>query len=148
MRLFRKFPVLLLATLFAMVLGASKCSKGGQLDAMKRLAEGQWQLTELAGKAVELPADVERPYLAFDPAESSVSGFGGCNRLMGKVEVVGDQLGFPGLGSTKRLCAEGSKLEDAFTGALRQVSSFKLNGDKLTLLGDGARELLSLTQVK
>lgn len=146
MRNIRTTPLLLI--LLAMTLSAGKCGKTADTAALaQQIGQGRWLLSEINGKAITVPEGVETPYLELDASNGSVSGFGGCNRLMGTVELAGDKIGFPGLGSTKRLCEQSMDLENRFTGALRNVSSFKLDGGKLDLT-DGTRSLLKLVQAK
>lgn len=130
-----------------MVLSAGKCTKTSSAEALKQMAGDTWQLSQLAGEPVTVPEGRELPNLKLDPTNNALSGFGGCNRLMGSVQLEGDRLSFPGLGGTKMFCEGTMALEDKFTAALRDTDSFKLDGGKLTLL-KGAQELATLIRAK
>lgn len=130
--------------LFA-TLTASKCGTTGTSMVPTDLLNGdRWNLESIAGKAIQLPEGVENPYIAL-AKDGSLKGFGGCNQLMGSAKLDGSSLSFPGLGSTKMLCPATQPTESAFMGALRSTNTFKLEGDKLTLL-DKAKELATLVK--
>ncbi len=129
------------------VLSAGKCTKTSSADALEQMAGDTWQLSQLDGSPVSVPEGRELPHLKVDPTNNALSGFGGCNRLMGSVQLEGDRLSFPGLAGTKMYCQETMALEDKFTAALRDTDSYKLDGGKLTLL-KGTRELATLVRTK
>lgn len=131
---------LTLAAALFMTLSANTCKKGTELAS---IADTKWVLQTLGGEAVKMPDGVEQPWLQL--AGDQLSGFGGCNRLMGAVELAGDKLKFPGVGSTKMYCEATQATESAFTSALNKVDSFKLDGGKLKLLSAG-KELATLVK--
>lgn len=138
----------LLALLMFFTLSANKCSNadGTPLDPMTALAGSRWNLQTLAGKAFQLPEGVEDPYIALGK-DGTLTGFNGCNSLMGAMKVDDGSLSFPGLGSTKKFCENTKATESGFMSALRATNSFKLDGDKLTLL-DKEKELATLLKAK
>jgi len=97
------------------------------------IAGAKWSLQTINGKPFQLPEGVENPWLMLDAKASTISGFGGCNQLMGSLKMEGDAISFPGLGSTKMMCVASQEVENRFMGALRSTSGYKLEGDKLTL---------------
>jgi heat shock protein HslJ len=126
-------------------LSAEKCSKtAAPVDALTALTGSQWNLTSLAGQALKLPDGVKTPFLSL-AKDGKLSGFGGCNQLMGSMKLEGTALSFPGLGGTKMFCEGAQPTENAFMSALRSTNSFKLDGDKLMLL-EGAHELATLVK--
>lgn len=146
-----KIHVPLAALALGVMLSANKCAdaKGGAAaaDATTALAQGKWALQTLNGKEFQLPEGVEPPSLTLDPKEGGLTGFGGCNRLMGSVKVDGNAISFPNLGSTKMYCENSQKVEDEFKTALRAANGYTLKGDKLTLLDKG-KEVATLLHVK
>ncbi len=131
--------------LFALALGlmltAGKCSdRSGAMDVIGT----KWMLKDIAGQAVQMPAGMDMPWLQM-AADKSLSGFGGCNNIMGKVELDGSSIGFPGVASTKKFCEATQKTEDAFMGALREARTFKIQ-DGLLKLMNGDKELASFTK--
>ena len=136
----------LFAIALGMVLSANKCSGTSDMptDAMAALKQGKWSLQTLHGKEPQLTADMQAPYIMLDSATGRLSGFGGCNKLVGTVKINGDSISFPGLGSTKMYCEGREELEKGFMGALRSASVFTLKDDRLTLLNaDGELAVLA-----
>jgi heat shock protein HslJ len=131
---------LTLAAALFMTLSANTCKNG---SGPVSVADTKWVLQTLQGSAVKMPEGVEQPWLRL--SGDQLSGFGGCNQLMGAVELVGDKLKFPGVGSTKMYCEATQTTENAFTSVLNQVDSFKLDGGTLKLLGAG-KELATLVK--
>ncbi len=143
------FPLIALA--LGIMLSASKCSStnGMSTDAMTALKQGgKWTLSTLNSKELKLPEGMEEtPYIAVDSITGRLSGFAGCNHMMGTVEVKGDSISFPALASTRMYCEGRQQLEDSFMAALRDASTFTLKGDRLTLLNAG-QELAVLQHEK
>ena len=136
----------LLATALFLTLTAEKCDKGSSttMDPMTALTGSQWNLASLAGEAVKLPEGVKTPFLSLGK-DSKVSGFGGCNNLMGSMKLEGTAVSFPGLASTKMFCENAQPTENAFMSALRATNSYSLDGDKLMFLDNG-KELATLVK--
>lgn len=104
-----------------------------------------WQLVQLGTSAVDTPADAVAPHLVFDVAQAQVAGSGGCNRLVGGVEIDGARLRFLGLASTRMACEpERMAREQAFGAALARVSAWRQQGQRLELLDADAQPLLVL----
>ena len=101
-----------------------------------RLTGVRWTLVELDGEAVV--DDVHTPYLELDAEASTLSGSGGCNRLMGGYEAVGERLRLGPVATTLRACDdELMRREAAFLAALEAADGFELDALGLALLGDG-----------
>jgi heat shock protein HslJ len=60
----------------------------------------QWTLAELDGELLDLVEDERAPFLLLDLKESSVTGSGGCNRLVGSFALAEDELRFGALATT------------------------------------------------
>lgn len=147
-----KIQLSLAALALGLTLSAHKCASKDAgadqgIDPMATIAQGKWVLQTLNGKEFQLPEGVDTPYLTLDPTANSVSGFGGCNQLMGPLKVDGRSISFPDLASTKKYCDNSQKVEEAFKTALRATNTYALKGDKLILL-DKDKELATLMQVK
>ncbi len=108
---------------------------------MTSLLDKKWVFQSLAGQALKMPDGVEQPWLQL--AGDQLSGFGGCNRLMGGVKMDGSSLSFPGVGSTKMFCEGVQPTESAIKQVLGQVDSFKMDDGLLKLMGAG-KELAAL----
>jgi len=55
---------------------------------------------------------------------------------MGKYELDGDRLSFPGMAATRMACKEGMETERAFLNALNKVKAWRITGQKLELLDE------------
>ena len=84
----------------------------------------------------------EPPYLLFAPNELRVSGSGGCNRLMGAFALEGSKLHFGPIATTRMACSAGMEQERRFLLALAKVDSYRIRGDRLSLLGQDGETLL------
>ena len=94
----------------------------------------RWLLTQLDGRKVDADG---RPYIELDAVDGQVTGFGGCNRLMGSFDVSGDHLRFGPVARTLMACSEEKmRMEDAFLAALHATNRFGIDGRSLTLLDD------------
>jgi putative lipoprotein len=140
-----RLPLSVIALSLGLVLSAHKCANDNAADAMTTIGEGRWDLKTLAGKAVELPAGAETPYLSLDTKTNEVSGFGGCNTLRGGLTVQGNDLSFGQVMSTKKYCEGIQPTENALMDALRTTTAYKLDGNTLTLLNAG-KELATLVK--
>jgi heat shock protein HslJ len=91
----------------------------------------RWDLIEVNGRRV----GESKAYLEFDRARNRFSGSAGCNRMFGAVEIVGRQIDFRQVGTTKMFCGAGSamRLETDFTRALERVTRYEKIGSTLNL---------------
>lgn len=98
----------------------------------------RWLLAQLGDERVP-PGESERaPHLVLEPEEGRVYGSGGCNRLMGPIELDGDGLRFGPLATTLMHCGdEAMALERAFLDALEATRTYSFDGRDLVLLSDG-----------
>lgn len=96
----------------------------------------QWTVTQLGGVPVFDDENARAPSLHFEAAENRLSGFTGCNRLVGQYAVAGSALRFDKLAATRMACPGASLLELTFTDALKATASWNLFGDELELYDD------------
>jgi heat shock protein HslJ len=102
------------------------------------LAYTDWRLVELEGELIEITEDELRPSLVLDLEESHVTGSGGVNRLMGAFALSEGELRFGPLATTLMAGSEAAmQRERAFLDALARVTSYRLEGNSLTLLAGG-----------
>ncbi|MBD8487945.1 META domain-containing protein [Echinicola sp. CAU 1574] len=127
------------ALLFALFLGLGSCSSVSSLNPLKMLTGNNWVLSSLMGGGLDMFSGA-LPSLSFMD-DGKLSGFGGCNSFSGDFELSGTNLNLDPGAMTKKACPGGG--EDKFMSALKNVSNFKVDKDKLTLL-DGASELMTL----
>jgi len=128
------------------LMSANKCkndTEGGAMnvDAISSISDTKWVVQSLGGTALALPEGVEKPWLQL--AGENLQGFGGCNSLMGTVQLAGEALSFSSIGSTKMYCADVQPTEDAIKSMLGKVDSYKMEDGLLKLIGEGT-ELAAL----
>ena len=106
--------------------------------------DGTWDVTELRGAAVTPGEDT--PYLTFDMSGRQISGFTGCNRIMGSLDPEKVRAGKPDfskLGTTRMACPDNS-YEATFLSALRATATLMTNGPTMILKGAGGQTLVKL----
>ncbi|MEH6583252.1 MAG: YbaY family lipoprotein [Halioglobus sp.] len=101
-----------------------------------------WVLQALNGEPATPGAQGKPIDLQFQPGEMRVAGFSGCNQYMGGYtregsNPEGSPLGFGLMAGTLMACPEGGDLERTYMQMLGLVSSFRLQGETLSLLAGG-----------
>lgn len=103
-------------------------------NALARLENTYWKLTELYGKTIQYAATGQgEPHLMLRPSEHQVSGFSGCNGFFGIYRLDGNQLSFENMGATMRACPIEPNLEKIFFSALTATEHFKIFGEMMEL---------------
>lgn len=99
----------------------------------KPLEGTQWLLLEIEGEKI-MPKG-QTPYLQFDKEKISFAGFGGCNRIFGQYEVIGNKLKFGSVGMTKMACADSQIqiIETRMIEVLRKINRYEIKNDVLNL---------------
>ncbi|MGS2741732.1 META domain-containing protein [Sinomicrobium sp. M5D2P17] len=117
-------------------------------DPLTALASGRWMLDSFESKKVDSTNFGNgMPYLEFNKEEMRVSGFSGCNRLMGGFSLVEENgISLDKLASTKMACM-GVNKESEFLAALDKADHFKVKDELLQLLS-GKTELMTFTATK
>lgn len=104
------------------------------------LENTDWKLILLGDSAVNV-APKKEPHFVLNSTTKKVSGFGGCNQLVGNYTLDGDHLSFRQIAGTMMACLEGMEIEKAFLQVLPQVNSWKINGQRLDLLDASGRRI-------
>ena len=136
------FPTLKLSRLVplaaAMILAAG-CTSAPPASSKASLTNTYWKLVELDGARVAMTPEQEREVRITLDDNGKVSGFTGCNRVMGGYTVAADVLRFTQLGGTRMMCPPPAmQLESAVLANLNSVTGFRIDGEQLILLKDGA----------
>lgn len=98
-----------------------------------RITEKYWKLIEINGKAVETLPGKEQPHLQLKPINSSVFGFGGCNRFSGHFELMhGNRIQFTKMLRTLIACKK-LETENLFLSQFEEVNTYHVKNDTLTL---------------
>lgn len=115
-------------TFFAICMTAflASCATSNKIKSISALA-GEWNITEVEGKAVSVSNNDNAPFIGFDTNENRVYGSTGCNLLTGALNanVETGKIDFSALGSTRMMC-EDMNTEQAVLGALGKVSTFSM----------------------
>lgn len=119
----------------------NKVVEKNEVVSIERLFQREWTLVQLTGFAKNEIDKLEDQKPALKVAET-ISGFGGCNRLIGgQYKLKGNGLSISNLASTKKMCAgTGQKIETTFLSILNNVQSYKMEGVKLYLYTNDNRQ--------
>jgi putative lipoprotein len=99
----------------------------------------------LRGTVWQLGADGPRAaHIRLDEKETRMTGYGGCNRIMGRFTLDGSRLRFEEVAGTRRACLDEDGAEDRFLAALSGVRGWRIDGNVLKLLSEGGGTLLDL----
>ncbi|UYQ95288.1 META domain-containing protein [Chitinophaga horti] len=120
----------LFIALTALVLGSCASSKKGAA-AEADLYGKEWKLMELNGKQVNTTAE-RLPTIKFEKEGARVSGFAGCNRMMGTFTINAEKLIFSPLAATKMACMD-DNVETEYLAALSGVNTFSVDAGMLQL---------------
>lgn len=136
------FPVFNFARLLplaAAITVAAGCASTAPASSTASLTNTYWKLVELDGARVTMTPEQEREVRITLDDNGKVSGFTGCNRVMGSYTVAADVLRFTQLGGTRMMCPPPAmQLESAVLAHLNSVTGFRIEGEQLILLKDGA----------
>ena len=136
-RLTHHLKYLPLAAAIAMAGGCAATSDSVKQNAS--LTNTYWKLTQLDGTPVAMAPQQEREVRITLTDDGKVTGFTGCNRVMGGYTVAGTALRFTQLAGTRMACPPPlMQLESAVLANLNSVTGYQLDGEKLILLKDGA----------
>lgn len=102
--------------------------------AKTELQETYWKLTELMGKPVVMNENNKKEiHIILKKAGNGVTGFSGCNSIMGKYELKeGSRITFSAMASTMMACPD-LTTESEFNKMLGTVDNYSLNGNTMTL---------------
>ena len=136
-RLTHHLKYLPLAAAIAMAGGCAATSDSAKPNAS--LTNTYWKLTQLDGAPVAMAPQQEREVRITLTDDGKVTGFTGCNRVMGGYTVAGTALRFTQLAGTRMACPPPlMQLESAVLANLNSVTGYQLEGEKLILLKDSA----------
>ncbi len=100
----------------------------------------QWELVAIEGEDIDTTACEKRPYIVFEQDGSYYGNFS-CNAFFGNYHRKKQKIELSYSGATKMLCGQMST-EDAMMKALKkEISSFSLTGNTLTLFS-GKKETM------
>ena len=98
------------------------------------LEDVQWTLIELDGEALKALSRGP-PTMTLASKDKRMSGFAGCNRMMGGYELDGNALKFSGMATTRMACIDVTP-EERLLPALQATASWKVVANTLELLDE------------
>ncbi len=124
--------LVVIALLFSLLLSALSCKNNAQKPFGKdpALENKRWELTELNGAVVSLPAGTEGIYITFEGAGNSFGGSAGCNQCNGMYTTGEENLiKLHKLAVTMMACPD-MKLENQYLEMMDKVTNYKLSRKK------------------
>ena len=100
---------------------------------------GEWDIVEVNGAAIDTTKTEFRPTLGFEIAKDNVYGCAGCNSIYGiaRVNTAKQTINFKEIGTTLMLCAN-MEYEQQILKALESVKGYKAAGEGCVELTDGS----------
>jgi heat shock protein HslJ len=108
----------------------------------------QWTLLQLYGEAVKAPSR-GAPTMSLASKDKRMSGFAGCNRMIGGYELDGETVKFTGMATTRMACIDVTP-EESLLRALAATTRWKVTGNTLELFDASgvARTRWSVTMIE
>jgi putative lipoprotein len=94
----------------------------------------QWRLTQLGDEVVDNPAGAREIHFVLQSKNQRITGFSGCNQMMGAYALSGDELKFDRPGGTMMACEGRMDIEQRFMAMFEKVARWKIIGNTLQLL--------------
>ncbi|RKQ70430.1 META domain-containing protein [Oceanibaculum indicum] len=115
------------------------CDPG--VPASNTLANGYWRLIALEGEPVAPTEGGREPYLLLLPEPARYAANAGCNQIAGGYRLEGDTLRFGDGLATRMACPEPAmSREAALTDVLKETATWRIDGDRLSLLDEAGRQ--------
>lgn len=85
----------------------ASCATSNKIKSISALA-GEWNITEVEGKAISASDSENPPFIGFDTNENRIYGSTGCNRMTGALNanVETGKIDFGAVASTRMMCAK------------------------------------------
>lgn len=98
-------------------------------------------LMTLDGQAMETPMGGRKIHFVLRSGDNRVTGFSGCNSMMGSYKLSGTQIEFSQMGGTMIARVNGMDLERQFHQLFPRVAAWNISGETLQLLDMGGAML-------
>jgi heat shock protein HslJ len=138
--------------LVLVVMGAGvlvQAQPGRNLSTDQRVLTGtEWRLVSLGPAGSETDVIAGTTVTLKFGEDGRASGSTGCNMYNGSYQVRGDNINFSRLISTRRACLDqnANQQEQRFISALEAANRFRLSSDRLTILSDRGRNVLTFVR--
>jgi len=107
----------------------------------QEILDKEWIVVKIEKEKITTNAE-KAPWIKL--SEGRVSGFSGCNRLIGSYSLEGKTLTFSQLGGTKMFCFDTQELEDKFMKTLSKTHFWKYKRGKLCLFDENKIVIMTL----
>ena len=139
-----RFVVLIFLVLF--VTGVAQAQPGRELSTDQRVLTGvEWQLVSLGPTGAEQNIVQGTTVTLRLGDDGRAGGSTGCNSYGGSYQVRGDTISFGRIVATRRACLDqnANQQEHRFLSALETANRFRLSSNRLTIISDRSRSVLS-----
>ncbi|HKX83258.1 MAG TPA: META domain-containing protein [Pyrinomonadaceae bacterium] len=93
-----------------------------------RLSTEQWRVTEVNGVRITS----SKPFVELNNNRNRFTGNAGCNQMFGGVSVIGRQIRFTNIGTTRMVCSgQANRIEQEIVNTLPRVTRYNQIGDRL-----------------
>ena len=113
----------------------------GAAKSTAQLLNTYWKLTQLGELVITTPQDAREMHFVMHAENQRVTGFSGCNQMMGAYVLDGSELRFEQMGGTMMACVSNMDLEPRFLVIFGQVASWDIQGETLQLLDANRKPL-------
>ena len=111
------------------------CSTPGQTSYPRaRLENTYWKLMLLDDTAITTPEGAREIQFVLNSETHRVTGFSGCNSLMGVYTVEKEKIAFSNMGGTRMACADTMELELRVHQMFSSAAVWKISGETLMLI--------------
>ncbi|HET9863252.1 MAG TPA: META domain-containing protein [Steroidobacteraceae bacterium] len=97
------------------------------------LLDTDWKLTQLGERLIEPRQGGRELHFVMRSKDQRVTGFSGCNQMMGRYVLEGSELKFAQMGGTLMACTGDASLEREFLAMFGAVARWEISGQTLHL---------------
>ncbi|WP_121666863.1 META domain-containing protein [Mesonia aquimarina] len=124
---------------FLLILGACQTTKNKMID--KQMNFEVVQIDQQKVESLEVSIN-------FSPEENRISGVGGCNSYTGTYSTENTKLEISKVVSTRKMCAQGMKIEQNLLSSFDKITHYKFDGKTLELKNDAQKTLVKASLTK
>ena len=128
-----KIIVITVLSIFVMSCNSKKEKKVDSFD--ESITGKYWKLKTLKGKDIKMEENQKREiFFTLKANDSSVSGFAGCNSLVGQFSIEkGNRIRFKNMGTTLMICPDISFKESEFLDVFKLADNYTIKDGVLSL---------------
>lgn len=125
---------------FLLILGSCQTAKNKMIDKPMN-----FEVVQINQNAIEDSLEVS---LNFLPEENRISGISGCNNYTGTYSTEKTKLEIGKVASTRKMCAQGMKVEQNLLSNFEKITHYKFDGKTLELKNDAEETLVKASLIK